>query len=333
VFEFSVLCVQLTLAWIIVSGVWDALVSLLRALVLGVSPACVSPLASEASVASHYTGLDRYYREIWGSHVHHGLWFTGKESVEVATRNLISEVARWAELTPEAESTGASKKQQLTVADVGCGYGGTSRVLASEYGVSKVVGFTLSSAQAAYAREQTPGVSNPEYRVQSWLECDLPSASCDAVVAIESLSHMLDKPRAFAHAARVLRPGGRMVLVDWLAAEQPSTVARALLLDPIASEGHLPMLEPLSAYEAHARAAGLKIVHSEDFEQRGLQPWRTWSIVAQRLVKRLLNDAEARRFLMSAENPDRAFVFSLARIPIALRTGSMRLAMLVAEKQ
>ena len=30
--------------------------------------------------ASHYDDLDQFYREIWGEHVHHGVWFTGKES-------------------------------------------------------------------------------------------------------------------------------------------------------------------------------------------------------------------------------------------------------------
>ena len=54
--------------------------------------------------------------------------------------------------------------------------------------------------------------------------------------------------------------------------------------------------------------------------------------MAQRLVKRLFTDPVARKFLLSAENPDRPFVYSLARIPIALRQGSMRLCMLVAEK-
>ena len=27
-----------------------------------------------ASVADHYDELDDFYREIWGEHVHHGLW-------------------------------------------------------------------------------------------------------------------------------------------------------------------------------------------------------------------------------------------------------------------
>ena len=43
-------------------------------------------------VARHYDELDVFYREFWGEHVHHGLWRTGTESPEVATRQLVDPV-------------------------------------------------------------------------------------------------------------------------------------------------------------------------------------------------------------------------------------------------
>ena len=74
-----------------------------------------------AAVAAHYDDLDRFYREIWGEHVHHGLWRSGRESPEVAVRQLITLVAERAEIAAGD-----------LVCDVGCGYGGTARVLAHE---------------------------------------------------------------------------------------------------------------------------------------------------------------------------------------------------------
>ncbi len=273
--------------------------------------------SDEATVAGHYDVLDRFYREIWGEHVHHGLWSTGDESVAEATRAMIDVVAGWA-LPADVE--------RPVVADAGCGYGGTSRVLAAAHGAD-VTGFTLSAAQAQWATERGGG---PRYEVRSWLQNGLADASCDAVVAIESLSHMVDKPLAFAQAARVLAPGGRLVLVDWLACDAPGPWQRRLLLGPIAREGRLPTLHPLGDYERFAAGAGLRVLHTEDF--RGHSPQRTWSIVGRRLGRRLLTDGEARRTLLGARNPDRAFAFSLVRIPLALRNGTLRLAMLVAEK-
>ena len=47
------------------------------------------PLALRGKdVAGHYDELDAVYREIWGEHVHHGLWRTGRESVAEATHAL-----------------------------------------------------------------------------------------------------------------------------------------------------------------------------------------------------------------------------------------------------
>jgi tocopherol O-methyltransferase len=274
------------------------------------------PLArDEALVAGHYDALDQFYREIWGDHVHHGLWVTGQESVAVATRAMVDRVLTWARV-----GTGS------VVVDAGCGYGGTSRILAREFGC-RVSGFTLSSAQADYARRLGGG---PDYQVRSWLDNGLPPGETDAVLAIESLSHMVDKPLAFAQAARVLRPGGRLVLVDWMSCDSPSLLQRRALLGPIAREGRLPSLCTTGEYGDHARTAGLRMLTVEDLAP--FRPWRTWGIVARRLARRLATDPPARRYLLSSANPDRAFAFSLARIPLALRTGTMRLVLMAAER-
>jgi tocopherol O-methyltransferase len=268
----------------------------------------------EAYVAGHYDSLDRFYRELWGEHVHHGVWRTGRESVPEATRALIDLVVGHADLRPGAR-----------VADAGCGYGGTARVLAAELGAD-VTGLTLSEAQAREARARGGG---PRYEVRSWLDSGLPGGAFDAVVAIESFSHMDDKARAFAEAGRVLRPGGRLVLVDWLARDAPGRAETRLLLEPIAREGRLPSLCTVPEYEAFARAAGLRVLAVDDLSRRAR---RTWAIVAARLARRLATDADARRFLLSSRNPDRAFALSIARIPLALSTGAMRLGLIAAER-
>ena len=267
----------------------------------------------EAYVAGHYDFLDRYYRELWGEHVHHGLWRTGHESVEEATRALIDLVMSHAALGWGAR-----------VADAGCGYGGTARVLSAEF-AADVVGLTLSEAQASEAQARGGG---PRYEVRSWLSSGLPDASFDAVVAIESFSHMDDKPRAFAEAARVLCPGGRLVVVDWLAGDAPGRLQTRALLEPIARESRLPSLASVPEYAAFAAAAGLRVLAVDDLSRRVR---RTWGIVAVRLARRLVSDAETRRLLLSSRNPDRAFALSIARIPLALTTGAMRLALIAAE--
>ena len=50
---------------------------------------CSSSPVSTEDVADHYDELDPFYREIWGEHVHHGLWESGKETIEEAVVNLV----------------------------------------------------------------------------------------------------------------------------------------------------------------------------------------------------------------------------------------------------
>ena len=37
-----------------------------------------APEVTREDVARHYDQLDRFYRELWGEHVHHGFWATGR---------------------------------------------------------------------------------------------------------------------------------------------------------------------------------------------------------------------------------------------------------------
>jgi tocopherol O-methyltransferase len=253
--------------------------------------------------------LDEAYRRVWGEHVHHGLWATGEESPEEAALALARRVA-------DAAGVGAGDR----VVDVGCGYGATARLLAAERGAT-VIGLTLSGAQAG-ALPPAPGV---ELVVRDWLDNGLEDGGFDAAIAIESLSHMPDKPRAFAELARVVRPGGRVAIVDWLTREEPGPRETRLLLRPICEEGHLPSLHAPSEYDALLREAGLEPQGYEDLSDRVA---RTWAVVARRLPGVLARDPQlAGRLLRS---PDRVFALSLARIPLAYRVGAMRLGMFTA---
>jgi tocopherol O-methyltransferase len=269
------------------------------------------------TVGAHYDVLDSYYREIWGEHVHHGLWATGRETPAEATRALIDLVADRAGIAP---GVGAR------VCDVGCGYGGTARVL-RESRHAEVTGLTVSRAQYAYASDRSG--EGLRFLCRDWLDNGLAPSSFDAAIAIESVSHMADKAAAFAECARVVAPGGRVVVCDWLAGENPASWQRRALLEPICREGRLPSLASTAEYEALARAAGLRV---EGFEDLSHRVGRTWWICLRRLLRRLAVDPQARRFLLGSRNPDRAFVLSMLRIPLAYRTGAMRLGVLTMSR-
>jgi tocopherol O-methyltransferase len=270
-----------------------------------------------AAVAAHYDDLDRFYREIWGEHVHHGLWRSGRESPEVAVEQLIARVAECAGITPGDR-----------VCDVGCGYGGTARVLARTYG-AVVTGVTISPAQWTYARGVDPAAANPTYLLGDWCANELPPGAFDAVIAIESSEHMADKRVFFAEAERVLRPGGRLVVAAWLARPSARRWEVRHLLEPICREGRLPGMGTADEYLAMARAVGLEPVHYEDLSR---QVKRTWPICAWRTIKGLIQNPAYRHFLVRGKSPDRIFALTLLRILLAYQTGSMRYGILKGVK-
>ncbi|MFN3597797.1 MAG: methyltransferase domain-containing protein [Rubricoccaceae bacterium] len=281
-----------------------------------------APFRSDA-VAEHYDALDTLYRELWGEHLHHGLWPEGRPgraaSPEAAARALAERVARAAGAAPGRR-----------VVDVGCGYGGTSRVLARRG--AHVTALTLSAAQAAYARAQPPLAGTPpetpapSYRVRDWLENDLPTAHFDAAVAVESTTHMPERPRVFGEIARVLRPGGRLVLCVWMTAPAPSPVAARLLLEPICREGRLAGMGSAAENRAWIADAGLRVCRFEDWSARVA---RTWTVCIARAARRLARDPAARRVLRKA--PERAFARALLRLRVAYAAGAMRYGYFEAE--
>ena len=265
------------------------------------------------AVADHYDELDPIYRRVWGEHVHHGLWTTGRESPAEAVEALTDTVGAKLRLMPGEACV-----------DIGCGYGSTARRLAVAYGVP-VTGFTLSTEQANYAAlHPVPGA---DIHLGDWLVNGLPDASINAAWAIESSEHMVDKPRFFDEAHRVLLPGGRFVICAWLAETGASDWKVRHLLEPICREGRLPSMGTREEYEAMALAAGFAIVDFEDVSRR-VAP--TWPICARRLAKALLFDRETRRLAFGARN--RVFVVSIPRLILAYRTGAMRYGIFTLSK-
>ena len=259
-------------------------------------------------VASHYDELDHFYRDVWGEHVHHGLWLRGDETSAEAVLQLVEVVA---------EAAGVTNGSR--VCDIGCGYGSAARILA-ERG-AHATGITISAAQYAIASRQRGSDHNPSFVLGDWLANDFASESFDAAIAIESSEHMPDKAGFFTEAHRVLRPGGRLVVCAWLAAEQPTKRAQRWLLEPICREGRMPHLGTVSDYKSLARAAGLTFQTYRDVS-REVAP--TWPAIARRLALKLMTNPRYLRFLFSRHARNRVFAFTTLRIWTAYRAGALK---------
>ena len=268
-------------------------------------------------VASHYDDLDPFYRRIWGHHIHHGYWLTGKESVEQAVLNLTHVVARQAEMRPGAR-----------VCDFGCGYGASAMVFAHHYGAS-VVGITVSPRQFEFAQSQCQGASNPIFVLSDGLDEHLEAESFDSLVAMESSEHLEDKPGFFIAAFRLLRPGGRIVVAAWLSRHDPLLWQKKYLLEPICTEARLPSMASAQEYLTMLSGAGFYGIHFEDISGR---VQKTWSLCAQRFLRAILTQPALRRRLFEAGFSNRVFAKTLPRIWLAYKSGCMRYGLFSAVK-
>lgn len=264
-------------------------------------------------VASHYDDLDVFYRRIWGDDLHHGLWKTGRESRDEAAEALIRLVAQRADIRPGSR-----------VCDVGCGYGGAARLLGADYG-ARVTGVTISAKQHEECLRRGGAVCH----LGDWLANGLPDAGFDAVIAIESTGHLTDVAHGIREMARVLDPGGNLVISTWMAGPSPGRIERRFLLDSIRRDGHLMGMGDEARYRRWIGEAGLEIVAIDDLSRRVR---RTWPHCLLRSIRGAFRDGDFRRHLLTSPLRNGAFGITLIRIWIAYLTGAIRYIVFTATK-
>jgi ubiquinone/menaquinone biosynthesis C-methylase UbiE/DNA-binding HxlR family transcriptional regulator len=102
----------------------------------------------------------------------------------------------------------------MIIADLGAGEGAFALLLAQR--AKKVIAVDTSAKMIEVGREQAlrHGLDNVEYRLGDMEELPIDSASVDLVFFSQSLHHALHPERAVTEAARILFPGGRIVILD-----------------------------------------------------------------------------------------------------------------------
>ena len=101
-----------------------------------------------------------------------------------------------------------------TVGDLGCGTGQGSESLAPF--VRRVVAVDASPAMLAAARARLDGTSNVEVRQGELESLPVADGELDAALVFLVLHYVADPGEAVAEAARALRDGGRLLVVDMM---------------------------------------------------------------------------------------------------------------------
>ena len=107
-----------------------------------------------------------------------------------------------------------------TVGDLGCGTGQVSAALAPF--VARVVAVDASAAMLQAAKRRLHGFSNVELRRGDLEALPIDDGLLDLATLMLVLHHVPEAEKALAEVARVVKPGGRVIIVDMLPHDRES---------------------------------------------------------------------------------------------------------------
>jgi len=164
----------------------------------------------ENRIVDYYTNCERHYRALWGLDksmaLHYGYWGNGAGNHLESLAHMNGEIARRAGVT-----------EKSTVLDAGCGVGGTAIYLAKHIGC-RAVGLNLVPRQLELARNNA--IANDvsdrvEFRSGDFTDTPFADNSFDIAVFCESACHAPTKDEIAKEMARILRPGGVLLVADF----------------------------------------------------------------------------------------------------------------------
>ena len=158
------------------------------------------------------------------------------------------------------------------VLDAGCGLGNACFWLA-EHRQVEVTGINIVAAQIAdcqkFAAQRIPHLPPAAYQPVHFLRadyCRMPfdGNSFDVVWACESVCHAAEKQAFYQEAFRVLKPGGRLVMAEYMRTARPVSLEGEQLLAAWLRPWAIPDIETADEHRACARAAGFGQVEIKD---------------------------------------------------------------------
>jgi len=142
----------------------------------------------ETTVGKQYDRLASVYDRRWKNYI----------------SNTLSFLKTWAEISPLD-----------TVLDVACGTGEFENLLLTENSTLKIVGVDISAEMLAIAQEKCKNYPQVSFHTASASALPFADNSFDVIVSASSFHYFNDPLAALIEMKRVLKPNGKVVILDW----------------------------------------------------------------------------------------------------------------------
>jgi SAM-dependent methyltransferase len=198
--------------------------------------------------------------------------------------------------------------------EIACGPGLIARALAARVGSVTGVDLTPAMVEKARADADSAGVGNVSFEVGDATALGLPDDSFDGAITRFSLHHIPAPIRVLEEMRRVVRPGGWVVVSDFVTDDDGEAQAWQEEIERLRDPSHWALLTP-SRIEALAERAGLvpeerrEVPFTVDFEEwlgRG-----SGGPANAGLIERLLGErpAGARSFVVAGGGAERTLSY------------------------
>ena len=210
-------------------------------------------------IVSYYDQTWLEYRVLWinksNRALHFGYFEDGIQNHDEALVNMNTILSNNINITSDD-----------TVLDAGCGQGGSSMWLAENIGCD-VVGITLVPHQVHKAKRDSKRRKiehKTEFYVQDYCKTAFSDASFSVIWACESICHAPHKDEFYKEAFRLLKPGGRLIVAEYIRNSRNFEADKEKILNQWCSGWSMPDLDTWGEHESNMRNAGFKEIAHQD---------------------------------------------------------------------